>query len=649
MGSHASRTSAAAGVAPAGPAVGVAPTRAAANRMHPVPLGRVRLGAGFWSGPRDRARDGLAGQHRLLESTGRLANLRRAATPDGAGEFVGHRFNDSDVYKWLEAAAWSLAERDEPHLRALVDDTVELIAAAQQQDGYLNSYVLFEHAGERWQDMDHSHQLYSAGHLFQAAVAHRRAGLGDRLLDVARAFADLICETFGPAAEGKLEATDGHPEIEMALVELFRETGERRYLDQARFFVEARRGLGRINGSPHPQLPFREYDRMAAHAVCHGYLNAGVTDLAAEIGDRTLVAALERQWEAAVSQQLYLTGAVGARHDGEAFGAPYELPNERAYAETCAAIAFCMWSWRMLLLTGEARYADAMETTLHNAFLSGFSLSGDAYFYVNPLADDGNHRRTPWFDVACCPPNIARTLATLPGYVAATSQDTVWLHLYAAGEIEADLADGPLVRLTTATRYPWDGRVEVTVETDGEFAVALRIPGWCGNAVPVSVSAPASGEFGPVEDGEPGTYATVRRRWRAGDVITLDLPVRPRFVESHPHALENTGRVALCRGPLVYCLEGVDNPGYDLRDLAVDPDGAVAMLHDPELLGGVAVARFPARVEPPGAAWDGRLYRPYTRTESGREPSEPVTATAVPYYAWANRDSGPMQIWLRMR
>lgn len=608
-------------------------------RLRPVPLDHVRLTGGLWQTRRDRARAGLLAQHDLLETTGRLANLRRAAS--GVGEFSGRRFNDTDVYKWLEAAAWALAAQPDDALRSVVDETVELIAKAQQPDGFLNSYYILENAGLRWKEMDRSHQLYCAGHLFQAAVAHYRAGLGEQLLDVACRFADLICEVFGPADEGKLDVTDGHPEVEAALVELYRATGVRRYLDQASFFVETRRSLGRINHSPYPHLPFREYDRMAGHAVCHGYLNAGVADLYAEQGDATLLAALERQWHNATTRQTYITGGIGSRHDGEAFGKDYELPNERAYAETCASIASMMWNWRMLLATGDVKYADAFETVTYNAFLAGVSLDGQHYFYTNPLADDGTHRRTPWFDCACCPPNVARTLLSLAAHVCGTSAEGIWLQLYTPAEIATTLPDGTGVALEMRTEYPWDGTVELTLTSDTDAAVFLRVPHWCEDA-----AVTVNGEPQRL-DATPGSYLELRRSWRAGDRIELTLPMPARLLQSHPYLLDNTDRVAIVRGPIVYCLEQTDNPGADLRDVAIQPIAEPQLTHDRDLLDGVTVIRWPAVATELDEGWRDTLYRPFVQQHRPTSTTATGSATAVPYYAWANRDAGQMRVWLR--
>jgi hypothetical protein len=617
-----------------------------------VSLSAVTVNDGFWAPRRAINRTAtLPAQYDLLASTGRLDNFRRAA---GTLEqdYEGLVFNDSDVYKWLEAASWALAEDgDNVDLATKVDAVIDLVASAQEPDGYLNTYFTFERAGERWSNLRDLHELYCAGHLFQAAVAHVRATGETRLLDVACRFADLICETFGPD-EGQRAGVPGHPEIEMGLVELARVTGEARYLEQAAYFVDAR-GAGLIGGGAYHQdhRPFLEMDRLTGHAVRAAYLSAGAADLAAETEDAALPAALRRLWDRMVTRQVYVTGGLGARHQGESVGADYELPNARAYAETCAGIANVMWAWRMLQMAGEPGYADWMERALYNAALPGISLDGIAYFYVNPLASDGVpepgeaiYRRQPWFRCACCPPNIARTLAKVPGYLYSVSGDTVWTHLYAANEADLTLDDGRTISLLQRTRYPWDGTVILEALTAGDYALKVRIPGWCAGEEEryrptVSVnSGPCPGDV------VPGRYVEIRRTWAVGDSVCIQLPMPVRRVAAHPYALENTGRVALMRGPLLYCLEGVDHPGVDLRDVVVSDDVELTSRFRTDLLGGVQVIEGEAAVAPPDAAWAGQLYRTDAAGEAERQA---LAITAVPYFAWANREPGAMQVWLR--
>jgi len=604
-------------------------------RLRPLPLTAVTLTDAFWA-PRLRINREvtLPSQYRQLEETGRVDNFRRAAGKIKA-PFQGRYYNDSDVYKWLEAAAWTLATADDPGLAQMADTVIGAIIGAQGADGYLNSYFTFDRAAERWTNLQDKHELYCAGHLIQAAVAHHRTTGENRLLHVARRLADHICQVFG-AREG----TPGHPEIEMALVELARTTGEARYLRQASSFLD-QRGRGLIGGRAYHQdhQPFREMERMAGHAVRALYLSAGAADLYAETGEPALRETLERLWRRMTTRQMYVSGGVGSRAQSEAFGEDYELPNARAYSETCAAIANVMWNWRMLALEGDARYADPLETALFNAVLVGVSLDGRSYFYRNPLADDGTHRRQPWFGCACCPPNLARLLASLPGYFYGLSDEGIWVHLYAGGKARIVLPDGRAIGLIQQTRYPWEGEVSIEVNGEGAFGLMLRIPGWCNTPRLEINGRPFDG---PVV---PSSYAQIRREWRPGDIVRLDLPMPIRPIEPHPYLRENAGRVALMRGPLLYCVEGADNPGVDLRDVVL-PAEIVGERHVAADLGNAVVLRLPAQVRPPDKQWGGRLYRPAT-PHLARPAGRPVELTAIPYYAWANRAPGPMRIWLR--
>ena len=621
-------------------AVVVDTSRSPFARLRPVPITAVTLTDAFWS-PRRRANREIAlpAQYRFCEGTGLMDNFRRAAGRKDM-PFQGVSFTDPPVYKWLEAAAWTLATDDDPVLARLVDAVVEEIAAAQEQDGYLNTYFTFDRAGQRWSDLREMHELYSAGHLIQAAIAHRRVTGSLRLLHVATRLADHIGGVFGPASEGKRPATPGHPEIEMALVELARETGNQAYRKLAQFLLDAR-GHGLIGGTANylDRVPFREMERMAGHAVRAVYLTAGVADLYAETGEPALCIALERLWHNMTTRQMYISGGIGSRYESEAFGRDYELPNERAYAETCAAVGSIMWAWRMLQLEGSARYADALETALYNSFLSGLSLDGTSYFYVDPLADDGTRRRQPWFETPCCPPNVARLLASLPSYFYGVSDDGVWVHLYAQGRAAIPLHDGRIVQIAQITRYPWDGQVDLEVNGDGDFSLFLRVPAWCeaGGSLDVngrrwSASAPA------------GAYFEIGRTWRPGDMVHLGLPMPVRAVESHPYVTANSHCVALMRGPLLYCVEQADNPEYDLRDIVLVSNASFAAGFEPNLLGGVVALRGPAQLDPPSDRWAGRLYQ--TAIPRAAETQQPRQVTAVPYHAWANREPGPMRVWL---
>ncbi len=608
-------------------------------RLRPLSLNAVTIDDTFWA-PRRRVNHAvtLPEQYEQLEQTGRLHNLRRAAGQE-QGAFEGRFFNDSDVYKWLEAAAWVLAAERDERLQAQVDHLIALIAAAQDSDGYLDTYFTFARIPERWTDLAVMHELYCAGHLIQAAVAHHRA-LGRRdLLDVALRLANHIVATFNPMGR---QGADGHPEIEMALIELARDTGDERYLHQAQFFVDQRgQHPPTISGKEYHQdhTPVRAQHEVVGHAVRALYLYAGMTDLYAETGEQALWEALAALWRNLQERKIYITGGAGARHEGEAFGDDYELPNRRAYAETCAAIAHVMWAWRMLLVTGEACYGDALETALYNGVLSGVSIDGEAYFYENPLADRGGHQRQPWFGTACCPPNVARLLASLPGYVYTTSDTGLWVHLYATGVAMATLTDVGVVTLRQQTNYPWDSEITLIIDPPEAalFSLFLRVPEWAEGA-----SATVNDEVigAPVR---PGHYMEIRRQWAQRDVVRLVLPLAVRLLSSHPYVINNRDRVALRRGPLVYCVEAADHPDVDPWDLVLSTDAVWCVAREPDLLGGITVLRTEDACTRGDGGWEGQLYRPFDTASAA---TTRVPLTAIPYYAWANREAGPMQVWL---
>lgn len=593
--------------------------------LRPLPLGDATITGGFWSErQRTNRTSTIPAAAQRLEEVATLRNFRRAAGHEPAGEgFAGKVFADTDVYKWLEAVAWEQTREPSDELATWQKDVSALVAAAQEPDGYLNTYTRLALGGRRYGDLEKGHELYCAGHLLQAAVAQVRA-TGDRtLLDVACRFADLLGTTFGP---GRLEGIDGHPLIEMALVDLYRETGTASYLELASYFVEAR-GHGLLTPPGHhgpayfqDHLPVRSTRTIAGHAVRALYLAAGATDVADETGDTKLLDALRETWQTMVDSQMYLTGGVGARWYGEAFGDPYELPPDTAYCETCAAIASVQWSWRLLLATGDSLYADLIERTLYNAVISGVSLSGDKFFYVNTLkvrqhayADDQRSAvggRQPWYGTACCPPNVMRTLSSLDQLVATADEEGVQLHLYAPASVRAGQ-----VAFEVETEYPWRGTVVVRVtESPAEaWTLSLRIPGWATGAT-VTVNEV---QESPVQ---AGTALALRRRWVAGDRVVLELPVAARRTTPDDRIDSVRGCEAIERGPLVYCFEQLDQDVV-LDETAIVP-GALVERERPDLLGGVTTVEVPAR--------DGVL-------------------TAIPYYAWANRTVGPMTVWVDAR
>ncbi|MGC9399259.1 MAG: glycoside hydrolase family 127 protein [Anaerolineae bacterium] len=622
----------------------------AAYPFQPVPFTRVSIDDGFWR-PRleTNRRVTLPFALKKLEQTGRIANFARAGSLE-PGPHQGRRYNDSDVFKVLEGAADTLQLQPDPALDTHLDALIAKIAAAQEDDGYLYTARTIdpahppEPAGPaRWSFLEQSHELYNVGHLYEAAAAHYQATGKRTLLDVALKNAALLTRVFGP--EGRHDPP-GHQEIEIGLVKLYRITGDGRYLQLAKFFLDARgRAHGRSLYGPYSQdhAPVVEQREAVGHAVRALYMYTAMADIAALTGDAGYVRAIDGLWEDVVRRKLYLTGGVGARHEGEAFGDAYELPNRTAYAETCAAIANVFWNYRLFLLHGDARYIDVLERTLYNGLLAGVSLDGERFFYPNPLASDGEFAfnagraatRQPWFDCACCPTNLVRFLPSLSGYVYAQREDALYVNLFVGGEARLRVREMPL-RLWQTTRYPWDGAVTFFVEPEAPltFTLYLRIPGWArGQPVPgdlyryleaeaLPVSLAVNGEPWPVET-ERG-FVPLRRRWRRGDVVELTLPLPVRRVVAHLRVAADRGKVALERGPLVYCVEGVDHAA-SVFDLVV-PDGAPLRAERREgLLSGVTVLRGPVQ------------------TTAGAT----AELTAVPYYAWSHRGVGEMTVWLR--
>jgi hypothetical protein len=608
-------------------------SRSKYSSLKSVPISSVRLTDSFWG-----KRVNLMGevtlplQYQILEDTQRINNFRMASRKL-SGEFVGFFFNDSDVYKWIEAVSYFLASNKNEKLDKLLDNVIEEIRLAQDEDGYLDTYFTFSRKQDRWTNLKDMHELYCAGHLIQSAIAHHRATGKTNFLNIAIKLADHIARVFGP---DKREGTPGHPEIEMALIELYRETNDKKYLDLAKFFIDER-GKGVIGGSSYhiDHKPFRELDEIVGHAVRSLYLNSGATDLYMETGDKTLLDALERLWNNLVDKKMYVTGGAGARKEGEAFGENYELPNETAYAETCATIANFMWNYRMLLVSGESRFADIMELCLYNGILSGISIDGKEYFYVNPLADRGAHRRQRWFACACCPPNIARTITSIPGYMYSTSSEGIWVNLYASNTSEFDI-NGSKVVLEERTDYPWNGLVEFKINTDSQFTIFLRKPVWSRE-----FSISINGE--EIEPTLEKGYILINRKWQRGDTVTLNLSMEPELLESHPNIKDNVGRVAIRRGPIIYCVEGADNPWGDVWNLEIPKDVKLNQEYK-DILGGVVVIKGKGYLNNP-ESWKG-LYLP--GDDASRLKKE-VEFTAIPYYSWANRTPGPMEIWIKTR
>lgn len=600
-------------------------------KLKPLSLDAVQLDSGFWKARQQVNRDtSVAHGYRMLEKTGAIDNMRAAAHRLDA-EFRGYVFQDSDLYKWLEAAALVLGQQTDRELESNLRSLLSLLSSAQFPDGYLDSHFVIAKPNQRWTDLEWAHEMYCAGHLIEAGIAYKRATGNTQLLDIGTRFADHIDATFG---EGKRAGLCGHPEIELALVELYRETNDARYLTLAKYFID-RRGHKTFSGLRHigplymqDRVPVREAQEVEGHAVRQLYLNAGVTDLFLETGEPALLAAMERLWLDMMRGKMYLTGGVGARGYGEMFGEAYELPTKEAYCETCAAIASMMWNWRMLLATNDARYADALERLMYNGFLSGVALDGEHFFYENPLRSDGNDTRQEWFPCACCPPNVMRQIELITNYCATTTESGVQIHQYMNGMIKGETGDWRL-----ETNYPWDGKVRVVCEGEGQAELALRVPGWCTKA-----ELMVQGNRQPVQGGK---YAQLRRDWKRGDTVELNLAMPPHFVQSHPYVEATRGCVAIERGPLVYCIEQADQTA-DVNDIRIHPKGELQAVWNPDTCQGVMTIKAEGGVLDP-ALWSDTLYG-----NAEQNPPNParIELTAIPYYAWNNRGPGKMRVWI---
>jgi len=599
-------------------------------KLRPVPPTQVTIRDAFWSRWLEVNRTAIL-PHNLewCEKTGRISNFAKAGKLM-EGKFEGIYFNDSDVYKVLEGAAHVLALQRDPSLEARIDGVIDKIAAAQQPDGYINTYYTLVEPAKRWTNLAVMHEMYCAGHLIEAGVAYARATGKRKLLDVACRMADHIDGVFGP---GRRYGYCGHEEIELALITLYRHTGQERYRRLAEFFIDAR-GQQRKKQEEYQQAhrPVAEHTEIVGHAVRAMYLYCAVADIAGLNGHKPYIDAMERVWRDLVHRKMYITGGIGPSAHNEGFTTPYDLPNDTAYAETCAAIGLVLWNHRLAMLHAEGRFVDVLERALYNGFLSGVALNGRKFFYVNPLASRGRHHRQPWYNCACCPTNVVRLIPSVGGFIYAESDDGVWVNLYIAGTASMTVHGNPIT-VTQEGRYPWSGQVRITVApaAPAEFGVYLRIPDWCDRAQ-VRVNGTVLAEAKP-ENG----YVRISRKWQQGDVIDLDMPMEVRRMEAHPRVTADVGRVALQRGPIVYCLEAVDNGGR-VRHLALPREAELTARFEPDLLGGVTVVKGRA-LAARTADWSDHLYQPAL-------PADPVEFTAIPYYAWDNRDPGEMVVWM---
>ena len=616
----------------------------------PVPFTSVKVTDSFWGQRLKASREvTIPLAFSKCEESGRYENFVKAAHPSENYKVEGLPFDDTDVYKTIEGASYLLQTYPDKKLKSYIDSVLAIVAAAQEPDGYLYTSRTMNpkhpHAwsgSRRWEKVeDLSHEFYNLGHMVEGAIAHYQATGKRNFLDIAIRYADCVCREIGPG-EGQQVLVPGHQIAEMALAKLYIVTGDRKYLDEAKFFLDQRGHTSRRDAYSQAHKPVVEQDEAVGHAVRATYMYAGMADVAALTGDTAYIHAIDRIWDNIVGKKYYITGGIGATANGEAFGANYELPNMSAYCETCAAIGNVYVNYRLFLLHGESKYYDVLERSLYNGLISGVSLDGGGFFYPNPLESRGQHQRQPWFGCACCPSNICRFIPSLPGYVYAVKDKDVYVNLFMSNEANLEVGKKSVV-LEQQTRYPWDGDVAVSVKKNkvGAFAMKIRIPGWVrGQVVPsdlyrysdgkrLGYSVKVNGQ--PVESELQDGYFTIERRWKKGDKVEVHFDMEPRVVKAHAKVEADRGRVAVERGPLVYCAEWPDND-FDIMSVLVNRRPQFETVEKPDMLCGLTEIKTGAQVL--GYDAEGRLT------------ASDVELTLIPYYAWAHRGSGNMMVWL---
>ena len=618
--------------------------------IDPVPFTSVKVSDSFWGQRLKASREvTIPLAFSKCEETGRYRNFELAAHPSDTTKVTGYSFDDTDVYKTIEGASYSLQTYPDKQLAHYMDSVLDIVAAAQEPDGYLytartmNPKHPHEWAGsKRWEKVEElSHEFYNLGHMVEGAIAHYQATGSRKFLDIAIRYADCVCREIGDG-EGQVVRVPGHQIAEMALAKLYLVTGDQKYLDQAKFFLDKRGYTSRKDEYSQAHKPVIEQDEAVGHAVRAAYMYAGMADVAALTGDTSYVQAIDRIWDNIVSKKLYITGGIGATNQGEAFGKNYELPNMSAYCETCAAIGNVYVNYRLFLLHGDAKYYDVLERTLYNGLISGVSLEGGGFFYPNPLESMGQHQRQPWFGCACCPSNICRFIPSLPGYVYAVKDNQVYVNLFMGNEAELKVG-GKKVILHQETRYPWDGHVTLTVDKNaaGTFAMKIRIPGWVRNqVVPSDLYTYSDGKrpgYSVKVNGEAVTsaleqgYFTIERKWKKGDRVELQLDMEVRTVKANGKVEADRGRMAVERGPIVYCAEWPDN-SFNVLSLLMNQHPQFEVVERPDLLYGLNQIKTPVQT----LEYD----------EQGRLVVKDQELTLIPYYAWAHRGPGNMAVWL---
>lgn len=617
--------------------------------IDPVPFTSVKVTDSFWGQRLKASREvTIPLAFSKCEETGRYENFVKAAHPSDEYKVEGYSFDDTDVYKTIEGASYSLQTYPDKQLEKYIDSVLVIVAAAQEPDGYLytartmNPKHPHDWAGpERWSKVEElSHEFYNLGHMVEGAVAHYQATGKRNFLDIAIKYADCVCKAIGNGPDQK-KLVPGHQIAEMALVRLYLVTGDRKYLDQAKFFLDARGYTSRKDAYSQAHKPVLEQDEAVGHAVRATYMYAGMADVAAITGDSSYIKAVDRIWENIVGKKIYITGGIGARHAGEAFGDNYELPNLSAYNETCAAIGNVYVNYRLFLLHGDAKYFDVLERTLYNGLISGVSLDGGSFFYPNPLASTGGYSRKPWFGCACCPSNICRFIPSLPGYVYAVKDDQVYVNLFLSNRAELKVNRKKLV-LEQETGYPWNGGIRIRVAQGNlPFTMHLRIPGWVrGSVLPSDLYRYADGQelgYTVTVNGEPVAgelqkgYLLIDRKWKKGDVVEVHFDMKPRIVKADGKVEADRGRVAIERGPLVYCAEWPDND-FNVHNILLNQHPSFQVVGRPDLLYGIHEITTDAQALSYDAA--------------GKLAVRDVKLTLIPYYAWAHRGEGNMEVWL---
>ena len=617
--------------------------------IDPVPFTSVKVTDNFWGQRLQASREvTIPLAFSKCEETGRYENFVKAAHPSDTYKVEGFSFDDTDVYKTIEGASYSLQTYPDKKLQKYIDSVLVIVAGAQEPDGYLytartvNPKHPHNWAGkERWVAVENlSHEFYNLGHMIEGAVAHYQATGKRNFLNIAIKYADCVCREIGNGPQQK-KYVPGHQIAEMALVKLYMATGDKKYLDQAKFFLDTRGYTSRKDAYSQAHKPVVEQDEAVGHAVRAVYMYSGMADVAASTGDSSYIKAIDKIWDNIVSKKIYITGGIGARHAGEAFGNNYELPNLSAYCETCAAIGNVYMNYRLFLLHGDAKYFDVLERTLYNGLISGVSLDGGSFFYPNPLSSNGKYSRKPWFGCACCPSNVSRFIPSLPGYVYAVKNDQVYVNLYLSNKAELKV-DKKKILLEQETGYPWNGDIRLKItQGNQDFTMKLRIPGWVrGNVLPGDLYSYADNQKPAyqvsvngqtVESDVNDGYLSIARKWKKGDVVEVHFDMIPRIVKANPKVEADHGRVAVERGPIVYCAEWPDNR-FNVHSILLNQHPQFKVTDKPELLYGIRQITTDAQA----LSYD----------KAGKLVTKDVELTLIPYYAWAHRGEGDMEVWL---